>query len=74
MEIFKDISVRKGLEADLKRSESKYHRIFEGSKDMIFITARDGRIKDVNQAGIDLMGYTDKQDVLSLPSVENFIQ
>ncbi len=71
MEIFKDISVRKGLEADLKRSESKYHRIFEGSKDMIFITARDGRIKDVNQAGIDLMGYTDKQDVLSLPSVEN---
>jgi PAS domain S-box-containing protein len=71
MEIFKDISVRKGLEADLKRTENKYHRIFEGSKDMIFITSRDGKIKDVNQAGIDLMGYTDKQEVLSLASVEN---
>ncbi len=71
MEVFKDISVRKGLEADLKRTEGKYNRIFEGSKDMIFITSRDGKIKDVNQAGIDLMGYTDKQEVLSLESMEN---
>jgi PAS domain S-box-containing protein len=68
--IKRDISERKGLAADLKRSESKYHRIFEGSKDMIFITAKDEKIKDVNQAGLDLMGYTNKQEVLSLVSVE----
>jgi PAS domain S-box-containing protein len=68
--IIKDITHRKFLEDDLKLSESKYRRIFEGSKDMIFITAKNGAIKEVNQACVDRLGYDDKQEVLSLNSVE----
>lgn len=68
--MIKDITQRKLLEDDLKLSESKYRRIFEGSKDMIFITAKNGRIKEVNQACVDLLGFDSKKEVLSLNSVE----
>jgi PAS domain S-box-containing protein len=37
---------------------------------MIFITAKNGAIKEVNQACVDRLGYDDKQEVLSLNSVE----
>ncbi|MBW2617214.1 MAG: PAS domain-containing protein, partial [Deltaproteobacteria bacterium] len=70
MEVFIDISDRKRLENDLRLSERKYRRIFEGSKDMILIISRDGAIKDVNQAGVDLLGYESKQELLELQSVE----
>ena len=70
MEIFMDISDRKRLEEDLRLSEKQYRRIFEGSKDMILITSKDGIIKEVNQAGIDLLGYSSKQELLELSSVE----
>ena len=70
MEVFKDIKTRKDLEESLRFSESKYRRIFEGSKDMIFITSKDGRFKDVNFAGVDLLGYANKQELLSLVSAE----
>ncbi|NIQ40061.1 MAG: PAS domain S-box protein [Proteobacteria bacterium] len=68
--VFKDISVRKRLEDNLRLSESKYRRIFEGSKDMIFITAKNGRIKEVNQACVDLLDYSSKGELLSLATVE----
>jgi PAS domain S-box-containing protein len=70
LQVFKDVSDRKRLEDDLRLSESKYRRIFEGSKDMIFITSKDGVIKDVNQASVDLLGYGSKKELLSLLSVE----
>ncbi|RLC28105.1 MAG: hypothetical protein DRH56_00825 [Deltaproteobacteria bacterium] len=70
MEVFIDISDRKRLENELKLSERKYRRIFEGSKDMILIIARDGTIRDANQAGVELLGYKDKNELLALPSVE----
>jgi PAS domain S-box-containing protein len=70
VQVFKDVSDRKRLEDDLTLSESKYRRIFEGSKDMIFITSKDGVIKDVNQAAVDLLGYGSKEELLSLFSVE----
>jgi len=70
VEVFIDISGRKHLENDLRLSERKYRRIFEGSKDMILIMSKDGAIKDVNQAGVDLLGYESKKELLELKSVE----
>ncbi len=70
VEIFIDISARKRLEDNLRLSEREYRHIFEGSKDMILITSKDGIIKEVNQAGVDLLGYSSKQELLELSSVE----
>ena len=45
--------------AALTLSEQKYRRIFEESKDMIVSTAMDGRILDLNPAGLKLLGLSD---------------
>jgi PAS domain S-box-containing protein len=37
---------------------------------MIFITSKNGLLKDVNQASVDLLGYQSKQELLTLASVE----
>ncbi len=44
--VFRDIVDRKRLEYDLQLSENRYQRIFEGSKDMIFVTDEEGKFKD----------------------------
>ncbi len=44
--------------AALRESEERYRAFFEQSKDVIFVTDRDGVIVDVNQATIDLFGHT----------------
>ena len=43
----------------LTRSEHKYRRIFEVSKDMILVTQKDGSIVDLNPAGYKLLGFND---------------
>jgi PAS domain S-box-containing protein len=49
----------------LIEAERKYRRVFENSKDMIYITSVDGRFIDVNQAGVEMLGYTNKKDLLN---------
>lgn len=53
----------------LTRSEHKYRRIFEASKDMILSTSDDGHILDLNPSGFKLLGLSDKSDLgpLELP-------
>lgn len=46
-------------------SEEKYRRIFETSMDMVFATDADGRFFDINQAGMRLLGYRTKEDILN---------
>ena len=58
------------LKDDLELAERKYRRLFEGSKDLIFITYKDGRLIEVNQACVDLLGYHRQEELLSLDSVE----
>jgi PAS domain S-box-containing protein len=42
----------------LQESEERYRTFFEQSKDVIFVSSRDGAIIEVNQATINLFGYT----------------
>ncbi|NOR05176.1 MAG: PAS domain S-box protein, partial [Deltaproteobacteria bacterium] len=55
---------------ELRESEEKYRRMFDESKDMIYITTRGGRFADVNEAGVKLLGYDSKQEVLDMESAE----
>jgi two-component system cell cycle sensor histidine kinase/response regulator CckA len=55
---------------ELMESEEKYRRIFDESKDMIYITTQGGRFADVNEAGVKLLGYDSKQEVLDMESAE----
>ncbi len=49
----------------LQESEEKYRRFFMTSKDPVFITTRDGKWVDANQATVNLFGYETKKDFLS---------
>ncbi len=60
-----DVTDRKRIEEILRVSEKKFRTLFEESKDTIFISDPARRIIDVNQAGVELFGYT-KEELFSL--------
>jgi PAS domain S-box-containing protein len=64
IEIFKDITELKRLHEEIARREKKYRRIFEGSHDMIYTTNLRGTILDVNKAGVDMLGYASREEML----------
>ena len=72
LEIFKDITELKRLQEEIAKREKKYRRIFEGSHDMIYTSNIGGSILDVNQAGVDMLGYQTKEDLLGKGSAEGF--
>lgn len=63
--LFRDISKRKVIETELKRTEAEYRRLFEDSKDAIYISSREGRILEVNEAAIQMFGYS-REEMLQL--------
>jgi PAS domain S-box-containing protein len=71
LEIFKDISDIKKLQEEVAKRERKYRRVFEGSHDMIYATNLKGQIVDVNQAGVELMGFKTKADLLASLTAED---
>lgn len=45
----------------LRQSERRYRRIFEESKDMLFISDLSGKIVDINAASVVLTGYSQEE-------------
>jgi two-component system cell cycle sensor histidine kinase/response regulator CckA len=64
-----DITELKHAEKSLIKSEKKYRALFEASKDTILVSDTKGRLIDVNQAGIELFGYT-KEELLLMDPVK----
>ncbi|MBW2518440.1 MAG: PAS domain S-box protein [Deltaproteobacteria bacterium] len=71
LEIFKDISELKRLQEEVVRREKKYRRIFEGSHDMIYTTNEQGQILDINQAGVDMLNFLTKEEMLKTISAQD---
>ncbi len=61
-----DISARKAAEEALRLSERKYRELFEESRDAVFMSTPSGRFLDINRAGVGLLGYANKEEVLAL--------
>ena len=56
----------KQSEGALKEAEEKYRRIFQNSRDMVYITSADGKFIDVNQAGVFMLGYANKEELVKI--------
>lgn len=54
----RDITENREMEEALRRSEKKYRDLFQESKDAIFISTPEGRIVDINTAGLELFGFS----------------
>ncbi len=57
---------------DLKISESKYRLMFETSQHAIIIIDTYKQVKDINAAGINLFGFSDRGEALSMESFYQF--
>jgi two-component system, NtrC family, sensor kinase len=59
---------------ELSRSEKKYRRIFEGSMDMIFILDGQGRFIDINEAGLAILGFQNRDDLIGSMSLDRLFE
>jgi len=55
---FHDMTLRKQTMEKLRESEEIYRALFDGSRDAIYITTREGKFIDANQSTLDLFDYT----------------
>ncbi len=55
------------LQNQVSHRQGDYSRIFANSRDMIYLSTRDGRWVDVNPAGVDMLGYDSVDQLLSTP-------
>jgi PAS domain S-box-containing protein len=60
-------------EEGLKETEQKYERIFENLKDMVYVTSSDGKFIDVNQAGIEMLGYENREELFKMTARDTYL-
>src|SRR4030042_5309492 len=69
--VFSDITERRKAEEELRKWEEKYRPLFEESKDVVFISMPEGKLLDINPAGVKLFGYSSKDELLSVDIVRD---
>jgi PAS domain S-box-containing protein len=63
--VITDITEQKLAENELRLSEAKYRSIFDKSMDMIYVVTPEGKFIDVNDAGVKLLGFDSKEEMMS---------
>ena len=58
----------------LRQSEEKYRTIFERSGDAIMLTNSKGRILEVNQAGVGILGFSKREELMALNSATELFE
>lgn len=66
IESIRDITERQYIEKKLQESEKQYRTFFSTSRDCVFISTTDGRLIEMNDAGIELFGYSNKNEILQM--------
>lgn len=71
MSIFRDITQRKKHEAELKASAEKYRILFEHVGVGVSFSTKEGKFLDANQALLDILGYSSKEEFLKIDIVND---
>ncbi|HCE58056.1 MAG TPA: hypothetical protein DER09_09590 [Prolixibacteraceae bacterium] len=68
--IHKDITERKKIEEELKKSEEKYRRFFEDDLTGNYHTTPDGEILTCNDAFVKMLKYKNKEEIYAINTSE----
>jgi PAS domain S-box-containing protein len=68
-----DITERRQAEHALVESETRYHDLFQHSRDAICMATREGRFVDVNQSFLDLFGIS-KEAIMGLTMADLYAE
>ncbi len=71
LNIYRDITARKDQEMRLKATEQDYQRLFENVGVGVYISSKEGRFLDANQALVDMLGYENKEEFLKMSIQED---
>ncbi|MDO9583063.1 MAG: PAS domain-containing protein [Desulfomicrobium sp.] len=63
--VIRDITDQKEALDALTRSEEKYRDFFQSTKDMAYSVASDGSFLDINEAGIQMLGFASREEALA---------
>ncbi len=66
LSIYRDITERKRREQELKVSEEDYKRLFEDVRSGIYVSTKEGKFLNANQALLDMLGYESKEEFLKI--------
>jgi len=69
--IYHDITESKQQEARLKSSMEDYRRIFEHVAVGVYISTKEGKFVDANQALLDMLGYSSKEEFLEIDIIKD---
>ena len=64
--ISRDITERKGIEIALQESESVYRNLMNRLPDGVYKSTHDGKFVDVNPAMVAMLGYENKEELMSI--------
>jgi two-component system NtrC family sensor kinase len=67
----RDITARKKFERDLRDSEEKLRTLFERVRHGLFISSKEGKFLDCNQALLNMLGYPTKEEFLNIDIAHN---
>jgi len=66
LSIYRDITLRKKREEELKVSEEDYKRLFENVRSGIYVSTKEGKFLNANEALLDMLGYESKEEFLKI--------
>ncbi|MBT8373664.1 MAG: PAS domain S-box protein, partial [Deltaproteobacteria bacterium] len=66
LSIYQDISKQKKQEEMLRASEEEFKTLFEHVATGVFISSKEGKFLNANQALLDMLGYDNKEEFLNI--------
>jgi len=69
--ILRDITQRKKREEVISASEEDYKRLFENVRSGLYVSSKEGKFLNANQALLDMLGYESKEEFLKIDIIRD---